>query len=589
MIAATVLALDGCPSQPSTSNTPAAPTPEPDPVCELATGPATFDVSFLSRLYVPSSSTSASVPATVGTTYYVDATLGADANSGTSPDSAWKTLYHVSHASLQPGDCVLLKRGETWKDEVLDVPASGAADRPIIFGAYGSGAKPIIDATVPVPGALEASTWTAFSDHVWSMTPPYNEHPGRLWLSGSEHVKAKSLDTLDSTYRWFYDYTEPGKLYVWADSNPASAYTSIVKAWSKGNAMVISGRNHVIVQNLDLRGGGHALQIQGSDYVTVEYCDVGWGSHSCGVWITELANNPNAGASDHGILRHNRIDSGFRLQYNYEKAQTEDGIHMRSGVNDWEIVDNEISNWGHTGIVLWQQKAETTVNHNRIRRNYMTANQVSYGRGFSTSGRPGGCSHNEFVENIVRDTAVPNQIGGDHNTVKYNLIDTIRTTPIAPMGSVGLTLQTSMFGKPDYVADHNEIANNLVYGTDGPGIYVVDQPDASVRYNVVRNNLLLDTGSNYPDCPNVALRIGISYQPPDNPVMARFNVYKDNLMFNRHGPNLVFYRGKRVCPGSFSTLDGLNGDTCSGNLLIDPRLVAPEAHDFSRQPDSPLR
>lgn len=590
MLAAGILVLGGCPSQPSQNNTPptATATAEPDPVCELSTGPAQFDVSFLPHLYSPSNST-VSVPAGTGVTYYVDATAGSDGNSGTSPETAWKSLYHVSRATLQPGDNVLFKRGETWKDDVLDVPASGAADRPITFGAYGTGAKPVIDVTVPVPGADQTASWTAVSNQVWAMTPPYNEHPGRLWLSGQEHVKANSLDLLDSTYRWFYDSTAPGKLYVWSEGNPATTYSSVVKAWAKGSAIRLAARDHIVIQNLDLRGGGYTLDIQGCDFVTVENCDIGWGAKSIGVWISELEGNPTAGASNYGILRYNRIDCGYRLKYNYEKAQTEDGIHLRGGANFWQIHDNMVSDWGHTGICLWQHKAGTSVNHNQIHRNYMTTTHVSYGRGFSTIGRPGGCSNNDFAYNIVRETSVQNQIGGDYNTVRFNLIDTLRATPISPLGQRGLSIQSSQSGNPEYVADRNEITNNLLYRIDGPGIEMHEQHGASVMNNVVANNLLLDTGINHPDSPNVAMKIGADTQDPTMPETTRLNVYKDNLMFNRSGPCLVLYHGKRICPGSLDSKNGDYGDTCSGNRLIDPKLKAPEAQDFSPLPDSPLR
>ena len=48
---------------------------------------------------------------TSGTTYYVDANNGNDANSGTSPEQAWKSLTKVTATTFQPGDEILLKSG----------------------------------------------------------------------------------------------------------------------------------------------------------------------------------------------------------------------------------------------------------------------------------------------------------------------------------------------------------------------------------------------------------------------------------------------------------------------------------------------
>lgn len=79
-------------------------------------------------------------------TYYVDATLGDNANAGTAEGDAWQTLTKVNTTNLQPGDTVLFKRGETFAGR-LAIGESGTAGNFITFGAYGTGAKPIIDAT----------------------------------------------------------------------------------------------------------------------------------------------------------------------------------------------------------------------------------------------------------------------------------------------------------------------------------------------------------------------------------------------------------------------------------------------------------
>lgn len=56
-------------------------------------------------------------------------------------DDPWSTVGDVNGADLQPGDCVWFRRGDTWS-ESLTPPSSGAPDRPIVFGGYGTGAPP---------------------------------------------------------------------------------------------------------------------------------------------------------------------------------------------------------------------------------------------------------------------------------------------------------------------------------------------------------------------------------------------------------------------------------------------------------------
>lgn len=73
-----------------------------------------------------------------GTDYFVDASGGDDAASGTSPEQAWQSLARASAVELQPGDRLLLKGGETWSDQQLLPQGSGTADKPIIIDAYGA-------------------------------------------------------------------------------------------------------------------------------------------------------------------------------------------------------------------------------------------------------------------------------------------------------------------------------------------------------------------------------------------------------------------------------------------------------------------
>jgi hypothetical protein len=75
-------------------------------------------------------------------TYYVGATNGNDSNNGASTLTAWKTVAKVNSSTFSPGDSILFKRGELWREK-LDVPSSGSSGNHITFGAYGNGSKPL--------------------------------------------------------------------------------------------------------------------------------------------------------------------------------------------------------------------------------------------------------------------------------------------------------------------------------------------------------------------------------------------------------------------------------------------------------------
>ena len=78
-----------------------------------------------------------------GRCYYVSSLHGDDANNG-AEDQPLKSLYAVNRLDLQPGDQVLLERGSVFENQFLHLNVQGTKEQPIYIGAYGNGAKPLI-------------------------------------------------------------------------------------------------------------------------------------------------------------------------------------------------------------------------------------------------------------------------------------------------------------------------------------------------------------------------------------------------------------------------------------------------------------
>ena len=93
------------------------------------------------------------------TTYYVSA-AGNDANNGRSALTPFQSLSKVNTLSLQAGDSVLFRRGDTFRGG-LQIRRSGSTARPIVFNAYGTGAKPTLAGSVPI------TNWVNISGNIW--------------------------------------------------------------------------------------------------------------------------------------------------------------------------------------------------------------------------------------------------------------------------------------------------------------------------------------------------------------------------------------------------------------------------------------
>jgi hypothetical protein len=121
-----------------------------------------------------------------GTTYCVDNAAGNGNNFGTSASAPWKTLARVNRASFAPGNRVLLKRGEVWREE-LNFPSSGLPGDPILVDAYGSDNAPVISGA----DLISASMWkdcSSCQQYVWEAS--VKTQPSLVLFNG---VKGKHL------------------------------------------------------------------------------------------------------------------------------------------------------------------------------------------------------------------------------------------------------------------------------------------------------------------------------------------------------------------------------------------------------------
>jgi hypothetical protein len=207
-------------------------------------------------------------------TYYVSA-AGNDANTGASADLPLLTLAAVNALVLRPGDRVLFNRGDTWVNQVLTMGYSGNPSRHIKFGAYGTGANPIID------GSLTLTTWASDSGAIYKKTSftqvLYNSRA--LFEDGVRLIKAVSKVAMVAG-SWFLD-DAADTIYLWctADADPA---TKTIKFTNQQDCIHLEGKSYIEFDNIDVTMSylcGYNFRDTGSSHVYV------W--NATATWVTQ--------------------------------------------------------------------------------------------------------------------------------------------------------------------------------------------------------------------------------------------------------------------------------------------------------------
>ncbi len=104
------------------------------------------------------------------TKYYFSSSTGDDSRTSTqaqNPSTPWKTLSKLNSffSSIQPGDSILFLKGDTFYGSI-SVSKSGTSSAYINFGAYGSGANPVIS------GLTTISSWISLGGNLYSSVIP---------------------------------------------------------------------------------------------------------------------------------------------------------------------------------------------------------------------------------------------------------------------------------------------------------------------------------------------------------------------------------------------------------------------------------
>jgi hypothetical protein len=395
-----------------------------------------------------------------GTDFYVDATEGDDSHDGLTLATAWKTIAHVNSQTLSPGDNVYFQRGETWREQVT-VDESGSSSNPITFGAYGTGANPILS------GADLVTDWTSEGGGVYSKAEITTE-PNYAWFDDALGTKEVSQGALNANDEWYWN---ADTLYIYSSTDPSG---KVVEAGSRDYALVgWSGTSYYTVDGLAFQKNnstwaGAVLAVgttSESQGVTVQNCTFRYIPKAISIYsVNNVVVSDNV-ITGHGAGTVSGIDfNDGGVSYNAATTVTVSGntisqvvygvVSPNTGtehINAATISNNTISDCAREGL-SFNLADGMTVESNIV----------------SNCGGAGDYSGIHFWE-------VANAI------VRYNTVSGQRDS--GAVGGNGIQIDTN--------TDAAEVYYNLVYDSDGAGISVIDAAGV-----LIYNNTLYDNGQN---------------------------------------------------------------------------------------------
>ena len=246
-----------------------------------------------------------------GQAYFVSA-LGDDNKDGKTPETAWKTLEKVSNAQFEPGDGVFLRRGDTFRGQIV-------AQTGVTYAAYGVGNKPNIYGWDKNLAAAECWELVDEKHHIWKCTDKVLDTGTIVFNEGERHSRKLipsyiggqfvcrdfpekpfvMEEEMDQNLDIFFSFTDEmttkeskgetfpvpkvgqrcfGDLYLRCDGgNPGVCFDSI-ELLPHRHLIKVRSCKDVHIDNLCLKyGGGHGVAAGGViEGLRVTNCELGW-------------------------------------------------------------------------------------------------------------------------------------------------------------------------------------------------------------------------------------------------------------------------------------------------------------------------
>lgn len=482
----------------------------------------TFVLAALLPLIGSSAPFATSTPAATRT-YYISSTSGNDANDGQRPEKAWQHLSKIylksiSKDAFQPGDSILLKRGDQW-DGQIRLQGNGTAQNPITLGAYGVGLKPLIYGDNP------DARWEPVAGHKGI----YTVDMGTGNILGSVLLDGKTLKTVyptgsldrDEDIDMFLARLQPGTLAgqfdgrLWVrmvDNRPPNGAIRIFQA----AGIFIANSSYLKVENLDIQRFYTGIDVSDSQQV---------------------------------LVQHNDIQDVLGI-----------GIYLRSGDENCQVVSNTVLRSGNTALYVLKGS------NNTFKDNWVSHVDTNI-LGVHVSGDGMGIGLQQSQKSLVEYNYFAHSGGMDFfyeqaSTVRYNYLYHVRSSG-APHG-VNLEVYGNIYNLSSQAEKPGSTGVNAV--ATGPGTIAVFN---NTIFNA--SGFLLMGSSDKGGKILFSDNIAFSSLPGTAMTVFGANVASDHNCFWTSGKPVFRYKN-----ASFSSLDtyGAGSDLDRDSVFADPQFVS---------------
>ena len=209
--------------------------------------------------------------------YYIDPEKGT--GDGTSPEKAGRNWEELSP---EPGDMVLFKRGSRIYGSLRTV--GGTKERPVLYGAYGEGEKPVFCGCVDLS---RKEAWRSCGNGIWECTEEVPAEACNFIFNGgeacgtmrwSEKELTETGDWLDSragTHECVEGQPEEReqRLLLYCEENPAERYRKIECATREYRELAHAADNVVIEDLVFEKNGVHGIAGSGEN-IAIRRCEI---------------------------------------------------------------------------------------------------------------------------------------------------------------------------------------------------------------------------------------------------------------------------------------------------------------------------